>query len=251
MKFSHPYKTDDRSASPRCAVWWSSLPTDPQAAAALLDAGERARCATYARAADRARFAGGRALARRAVAAELGCDPHEVRLDARCAVCGEAHGRPRVLGAGDGMLDLSIAHAGERVVVAVARGAGVGVDVEPIGPFEDLTGAAAGVLAPAERAVLAALPASERAAAFFGYWTRKESLLKATGQGLTVEPATLHVAPPDEPAALIAAPRPLDPARVHLRDLDAGPGYAACLALLGDGDRPAVEVVTPQAWGRG
>jgi phosphopantetheinyl transferase len=60
------------------------------------------------------------------------------------------------------VLDLSIAHAGERVVVAVARGTGVGVDVEPIGPFEDLTGAAAGVLAPAERAGLAALPVSAR-----------------------------------------------------------------------------------------
>jgi 4'-phosphopantetheinyl transferase len=236
-------------APPRCVVWWSSLPTDTQAAAALLDEGERARCTTYARAGDRARFAGGRVLARRAVAAQLGCDPREVELDARCTVCGGPHGRPRVLGAGDGLLDLSIAHAGERVVVAVARGCGVGVDVEPIGPFEDLTGAAAGVLAPAERTVLAALPASERATAFFRYWTRKEALLKATGQGLTLEPAALHVAPPDEPAALIGGPPPLDPARVRLRDLDGGPGYAACLALLGDGPPPRVEVLIPQAWG--
>jgi len=250
MKFSHPYKTDDRVAPPRCVVWWSSLPTDTQAAAALLDEGERARCTTYARAADRARFAGGRVLARRAVAAELGCDPLEVRLDARCTVCGGAHGRPRVLGAGEGVLDLSIAHAGERVVVAVARGWRVGVDVEPIGPFEDLTGAGAGVLGPAERAVLAALPASERATGFFRYWTRKEALLKATGQGLTLEPAALHVTAPGEPAALVAGPLPLAPERVRLRDLDAGPGYAACLALLGDGPPPRVEVATPQAWGR-
>jgi 4'-phosphopantetheinyl transferase len=251
MKSSHPYASDDRSAPPRCVVWWSSLPTDTQAAAALLDAGERARCTTYQRAADRARFVGGRVLARRAVAAELGCEPREVRLATRCTVCGGAHGRPRLLGAGDGVLDLSIAHAGERVVVAVARGCGVGVDVEPIGPFEDLTGAAAGVLAPAERTVLAALPASERAPAFFRYWTRKEALLKATGQGLTLEPAALHVAAPGEPAALIGGPLPLAPEQVRLRDLDAGPGYAACLALLGNGPPPSVEVVTPQAWGPG
>ena len=162
MKSSHPYNLDGRPAPPRCVVWRSSLPADAHAAAVLLDEDDRARCATYARSADRARFVGGRVLARRAVAAELGCDPREVRLDARCAVCGGAHGRPRVLGPGEGLLDLSIAHASERVLVAVARGCAVGVDVERIGPFEDLATAGAGVLAAAERAVLVALPARAR-----------------------------------------------------------------------------------------
>jgi len=251
MKSSHPYNLDGRPAPPRCVVWRSSLPADAHAAAVLLDEDDRARCATYARSADRARFVGGRVLARRAVAAELGCDPREVRLDARCAVCGGAHGRPRVLGPGEGLLDLSIAHASERVLVAVARGCAVGVDVERIGPFEDLATAGAGVLAAAERAVLVALPARARGAAFFGYWTRKEALLKATGQGLAIEPATVHVTPPGDPAALLAGPRPLVPERVHLRDLDAGAGYAACLALLCDGAPAVVEDATPVAWGAG
>jgi 4'-phosphopantetheinyl transferase len=251
MKSSHPYNLDGRPAPPRCVVWRSSLPADAHAAAVLLDEDDRARCATYARSADRARFVGGRVLARRAVAADLGCEPHEVRLAARCTVCGGPHGRPRVLGLGEGLLNLSIAHAGERVLVAVARGCAVGVDVERIGPFEDLATAEAGVLAAAERAVLAALPASARGAAFFGYWTRKEALLKATGQGLAIEPATVHVTPPGDPAALLAGPPPLVPERVHLRDLDAGAGYAACLALLCDGDPAVVEDATPMAWGAG
>jgi len=90
-----------------------------------------------------------------------------------------------------------------------------------------------------------------RGAAFFGYWTRKEALLKATGQGLAIEPATVHVTPPGDPAALLAGPRPLVPERVHLRDLDAGAGYAACLALLCDGAPAVVEDATPVAWGAG
>jgi 4'-phosphopantetheinyl transferase len=217
----------------RCAVWWSPPADDVAAGAALLDDGERARCATLARAADRARFVAARLLARRAVAAELGCDPRTVRLTARCVICGGAHGKPRVAGAG-GDLDLSIAHSGRHVVVAVAHGCRVGVDVERTGPFEDLVDAPAGVLDCAERAALVALPAAERRTAFFAYWVRKEALLKATGHGLAIAPAAVRVTPPGDPPAVVSGPPGAAGGRVLLHDLDAGPGYAACLALLGD-----------------
>jgi 4'-phosphopantetheinyl transferase len=214
-----------------CAVWWGSPACDAAAAAALLDEDERARCATFVRAADRRRFAGARLLARRAVAAELGCDPGEVRFTARCAICGGPHGKPRVAGARVA-LDLSIAHAHDRVVVAVAVGCAVGVDVERIGPFEDLVSAAAGVLDHEERGVLGELAEAERPAAFFAYWTRKEALLKATGQGLAIAPSSVRVTPPGRPAAVVCGPPGISPARVRMRDLDAGSGYAACLALI-------------------
>ena len=90
--------------------------------------------------------------------------------------------------------------------------------------------------------MLAALPASERATTFFTYWTRKEALLKATGHGLAIELGVVHVTPPGGTAALVAGPPPLSPERVRLRDLDAGPGYAACLALLTEGAPPVTEV---------
>lgn len=213
-------------------MWWSSPVRAPASAAALLDDAERARCATYRAGADRARFVSGRLLARQGVAAALGCEPGAVRLEARCRLCGGAHGKPRVHDAAGGALDLSIAHAHERVIVAVAGGCAVGVDVERIGPFEDLAREAAGVLDGEERAVLSALAPAERAVGFFRYWTRKEALLKATGHGLAIEPASLRVTPPDRDAGLICAPPALVRGRVWMSDLDAGPGYAACLALL-------------------
>jgi 4'-phosphopantetheinyl transferase len=214
-------------------VWWSAPSHDLAADATLLDDAERARCSTYVVTADRARFVAGRALARRAVAAELSCDPREVGLTVRCATCGSAdHGKPRVSGAGGGDLDLSIAHAHRRVVVAVARGCSVGVDVERIGPYEDLAEASAGVLDREERAALLALAPDARAGAFFRYWTCKEAVLKATGYGLAIEPAALRVTPPGRPPAVVCGPPAVAPERVHLRELDAGPGYAACLALI-------------------
>ena len=64
--------------------------------------------------------------------------------------------------------------------------------------------------------------------------TRKEALLKATGDGLAVAPATITVTPPDAPPALVAwtAAPPLASA-AHLFDLDPGPGHVASLAVLG------------------
>lgn len=221
-----------RAVAGRCTVWWSAPSHDPAADATLLDDAERARCSTYAADADRARFVAGRALARRAVAAELGCDPRDVGLTARCATCGGAHGKVRVGGAGGGDLDLSISHAHRRVVVAVARGCSVGVDVEPIGPYEDLAEAGAGVLDREERAALLALAPDARARAFFRYWTCKEAVLKATGYGLAIAPAALRVTAPGCPPALVCGPPAAAPERVRLRELDAGPGYAACLALI-------------------
>jgi len=217
-----------------CRVWWSSPLRAVGSAGVGLDEVERRRCERLVRADDRARFVAGRLLARRAVAGELGCAPGDVRIVQRCAVCGGAHGKPRV--AGHAGLGLSIAHAGEHVVVAVARGRDVGIDVERVGPYEDLAGRDAGVLHDAERAVLAALAPAERARAFCSYWTRKEALLKASGEGLTVELATLHLTAPADAPAIVAGPPSLPPERVWMRDLDAGDGYGACVALLGPGD---------------
>jgi 4'-phosphopantetheinyl transferase len=112
------------------------------------------------------------------------------------------------------------------------RDSEVGVDVERVGPIEDLAERGAGVLAHEELAVLAAAVPPERAGAFLCYWTRKEALLKATGEGLTVPLDSVRVTSPDSAPAILAGPPSLPPERVWMRDLDAGPGYRACLAVL-------------------
>jgi 4'-phosphopantetheinyl transferase len=217
----------------RVSVWWaSSLPSldprfDPRFA---LDESERVRCSRYRQPADRARFAVGRLLARGAISAELGCAPRDIHIALRCEVCGGDHGKPRVAGAD--AVALSIAHAHERVVVVVARDCEVGVDVERIGPIEELAERDTGVLHDEELAALEATAPPERAAAFLRYWTRKEALLKATGEGLTVPLDSLRVTSPDAAPAILDGPPSLPPDRVWMRDLDAGPRYKASLAVL-------------------
>lgn len=195
----------------------------------LLDSLERDRYRAYRRAEDQQRFLTGRVLARTIAGQHLGVEPGKVKLDATCPDCGKPHGRPRVVGSD---LTLSISHAGERVGLAVTDGIPVGLDVEAAtrNSPDDLVRYA---LTDAEHAVVSALPADERAAAFFTYWARKEALMKATGRGLKLPLRSITLSPPGEPPRLIASDDgTADPARVALADLDPGPGYRAAVAVL-------------------
>jgi phosphopantetheinyl transferase len=216
-----------------CQVWWAR-PRDDPALRSLLDAGERERAGRFGLAGDRARFVAGRALARLVLAGLTGLAPRELALTSRCAFCGGPHGKPRLAGAaaaGGPEVSFSVAHSGDRVVVAAARGAELGVDVEQdAGPSRDRL--ARRVLTPAERAALAALPPGRRRGGFAVCWCRKEAVLKADGRGLAVPMSALTVSPPGTAAALLAwRDGPAGPG-ARLADLHPGPGYAACLAVL-------------------
>jgi 4'-phosphopantetheinyl transferase len=217
-------------ASGRCQVWWAG-PADARADhLGLLDDAEAARHARLRRAPDRDRFVVAAALLRTVVSGHLGCRPAEVVVDRTCARCGQPHGKPAVPGSG---LEVSLSHSGDRVVLAVTRSGPVGVDVEQVTRDVDIDGMAGQVLAPAERAVLAGLPDEARRPAFFTSWTRKEAVVKATGDGLNTALASVEVSPPDRPAELFAYPeKRVTGAR--MADLAAGDGYAACLAVLGE-----------------
>jgi len=219
-------------AAVACDVWWMAPLHDDSTASALLDDAERARYAALRSPHDRARFATGRALARCALAFSLGTDPAAIALVTRCPACGGPHGKP-VMATNTGV-DFSIAHAADRVVVATSRGAAVGVDVERIRAVEGLDAPDAGVLGEAERAILRSLPEQQRDAAFMRYWTRKEAVLKATGDGLVLPMAALRVTAPDQPPAVTGWPEDGPGRAVRMLDLDAGRGYRACLAVLTD-----------------
>jgi 4'-phosphopantetheinyl transferase len=222
------------TAERRCRVFWSALDGVERPGWALLDPAERDRADGYRHGPSRDRFTLGRALARAVVGRVAGVSPGSVRFIAVCRGCGGPHGR-LVADTPDGPLWVSVTHSAERVGVALAGGAACGLDLEAV----TLRGALpVRALSGRERAALGRLPDAGRVAAFIRLWTRKEAVLKATGDGLAVPPANLTVSPPWRPARLLSwVDRPPPHTAVHLRDLDVGPGYRACLAAL---DRPAV-----------
>lgn len=224
-----------------CQVWWTCPGEVTPGHLALLDPAERDRHGRYLRAQDRDRFAAGVAMTRLVLGALTGLVPGRVPLDRSCATCGKPHGPPRLAGLPQHRrLGLSVSHSGDRVVLAVAAGGAVGVDVELPGPSVDIDAVASYVLAAGELAVLRRLTPPEQPAGFAAYWTRKEAVVKATGDGLRARLAGLVVSGPmTEPRLLRWDERPDVPGRVMLRTLSPGGGYAACVALL---DQPAAAV---------
>jgi 4'-phosphopantetheinyl transferase len=208
-------------------VWWGEPSAELSWHAELLDPVERERRSSLRRAEDRARFTVATAVLKLAAGRRLGVPAGGLTVDRTCADCGRPHGRPRLPGTG---LVASISHSGDRVAVALTEAAEVGVDVEQIRPVsvEQLAGH-----------VLGQDEAAATLGEFFGYWTRKEAVVKATGDGLRMALAKVVVTRPGTPPALLRYGERTDVV-ARLADLDAGDGYAAAVAVL-TGDELRVE----------
>lgn len=226
--------TTARPSSPTagtvCDVWWADVPDPvPGHLVRLLSPVERSRLDRLRPSRDRARFTVGVALTRLAAGARLGLAPDRVEIDRTCPDCPRPHGKPRLR---DAVVGLSVSHSGARVVVALADARQVGVDVERVTARRRIDAMAAWVLGRSELAQLRRLGEDGREYGFTRYWTRKEALLKATGEGLRVAMRSLAVSAPDEPPQLLSwAGRPEARHRFALRDLTPGDGYVAALAI--------------------
>jgi 4'-phosphopantetheinyl transferase len=128
---------------------------------------------------DRIRFVETRGWLRVLLGSYLGREPHEVQL-----VVGDT-GKPGLRRELDGQLEFNVSHSGDFALVAFATGRRVGVDIEQMRPLDNLDGLARETLTDDEHFQFGRLPDEEKIAAFFRAWTRKEALIKATGEGLS------------------------------------------------------------------
>jgi 4'-phosphopantetheinyl transferase len=208
-------------------VWWGRTADARPGLVGELDAAERGRMAAYARDEDKSRFLVGCTIVKRVLAGKLQVLPAEVALDRTCPDCSRQHGKVSV----DGM-QVSVSHSGDRIVVAFHPSVAVGIDVELINPAIDADSLASVSLSDLEANELAAFEPDARARAFTQYWTRKEAVVKATGDGIRADLRKVIVSAPDQPAALREWAGYDGP--VRLVDLQAGVEYAAALAILSE-----------------
>jgi 4'-phosphopantetheinyl transferase len=215
--------TPERTHAEPCHVYWGHVGQLRPRHVRVLDASEIARREGYRRGVDRDRFTLGASLLRSVLGVHLGMLPEQVTVNRRCPRCGRPHGKPRVAGVG---IEVSVAHSGDLAVVAITRAGPVGVDVEAIVAidYRDLLET---VCAPEERAQVVT------DGRFYAYWTRKESVLKATGFGLAIALSELWVTPPQEPARILRAPEPVPP--MVVADISPDAAYAGAVAVLTDG----------------
>ena len=161
-------------------VWATRLEASPDAvarAARTLSPDERARAARFRGQHLERRFVVSRAAVRRVLARYRGEDPAAIAFELG------PHGKPLLSGDEP---PFSVSHSGDVAVIAVSGAGPVGVDVEEVRLIPELEQLAARTFARDEAATLAALPAADRANAFFRIWTAKEAYVKALGVGLAM-----------------------------------------------------------------
>jgi 4'-phosphopantetheinyl transferase len=197
------------ASGPTAHLFWLSDVHSFDLCPDALSPGERLRFERFLAPARRQEFLAGRLLLRHALRA-WNVPWEALRL--------EPSGRP-ALEVPD--LDVSLAHAGGHVLVALARGGRVGVDVE--------------VWRRRQRSLMDAFfHADERAwmadsvPRLHALWTVKEAALKALGEGLCGDPLRVHVSPWD--------------GRVEIRD--ARDGFAACWRHEGAGHSAAAVLLS-------
>lgn len=189
------------------------------AAMGLLNEDERARMERMRLGIARHEFVVGRAMLRVLAGAATACGPREVTIGV-----GE-HGKPRVEG-----VEFSVAHSYGLVVLAMSREGALGVDVESIEREIEALEIARTTFAQGEvKRIEQAAEGAERVKAFFSVWTRKEAIVKAHGQGLTISLESFEV-PEGEAEQVMELVVKGNAQRFYVRGVDVGEGFAGALA---------------------
>lgn len=158
------------------------------AAWALLDASERERADRFLVEHARTEYILSHGHVREVLAAHTGVDPRDF-------VFGKgAHGKPFIEApASPVRVRFNLSHSRGVAACAVALEREIGVDVEEKSTRVDVEGVARTVFSPAGLAAFAAVAPWQKRDHFFAKWTLKEALVKARGDGLTMDVQRIQV----------------------------------------------------------
>ncbi|HSV20030.1 MAG TPA: 4'-phosphopantetheinyl transferase superfamily protein [Casimicrobiaceae bacterium] len=213
-----------RSPDPRAALFACDLRDDGTGTDALapwLSAAEHTRAARFGTAKLRHRYIVGRAMLRAILGRRLGVPPATVDLERG------RRGRPQLRA--PAVLDFNVSHTADLLLVGLAAGVTIGVDVERADRAINTNGIARRCLTAAEQAIVAPLAREAARLEVLERWTCKEAMSKATGDAMSAPFRRLDIRL-GAGLRLVAGPPPYDPANwaLHRVALD---GYLATLAL--------------------
>jgi 4'-phosphopantetheinyl transferase len=167
-------------------MWLTRLDTEETAEAEqILSADERTRSARFRFAPDKKRFVAARRFLRIVLGKYLQTAPHEIRFDYN------EYGKPSV----GGKIGFNLSHSDNLALLAVTEGQEIGVDIERINPSFVDEQTAKQFLTRREIEYFQTLSGDEQVSFFFDCWTRKEAYLKERGNGLSLPPNQIEVAP--------------------------------------------------------
>ena len=155
-----------------------------------LPANEQERTRGFSYAADRLRFAKCRLLLRGVAACWQGISTQEV------AFRYGKHGKPFLVQSHG--LQFNISHTKGCAILALCHDHEIGIDIENTDRNTDIDGVAGKVFTRREQEMLMQLHKDEKRRHFFRLWTAKESLMKATGRGFSLNPSSIEAFLPEK-----------------------------------------------------
>ncbi len=169
-------------AHPAIEVWLARLDLDARQVgqcANLLSRDEQLRAERYHFERDRRRFTVTRGILRTLLGAHLEMAPAAITF-------GYAENGKPFIADHASPIHFNASHAHERALYAISKSCALGVDIEYLNRDIDTNGLARRFFSPRECAGLKLIPEPARKRAFFACWTRKEAVIKATGEGLAL-----------------------------------------------------------------
>ncbi len=135
----------------------------------------------------RKRFVVTRGVLRILLARELGLTDKDIQFTY------SVHGKPAVIGDDHDHLRFSVSHSANWALIALTRGAEIGVDLESISPLKNPDRFARTALSDDERSEYFCLDLALRQAFLYRCWVCKEAYAKSTGTGKILDAAEWHV----------------------------------------------------------
>jgi len=218
------------AVAPGVGLWWCGLARTGAELAAVsvhLSAAERTRAQRFGTDELRDRWIAGRGALRELLGLALGIAPSAVEI--RRGV----RGRPELVDAGSG-IDFNVSHTRGVALIGIARGlpadTRIGIDIERLDRDVGVDRLARKFLTASERASLADLDLRQRRERFVRYWTCKEAMSKATGDGLIAPFGRLGVELSETPR-LVEGPAPYLPSQWTLYRVPVPATWAATIAI--------------------
>ena len=190
-------------------LWQAELRPVDSAMRALLSADEWLRESKFHFASDAERYVATRALVRQILGGYLDEDPATLRF------VKNQYGKP-ALETDETLLRFNISHSEGILLLAIAYGREIGVDVEAVRANVHHEMLAEHYFTPEDQWALRITPVHQRTRKFFELWTRTEATVKAHGSGL-IEPAV----------------RP-GSGGLTVRSFEPAAGFCAAIAVEGD-----------------
>jgi 4'-phosphopantetheinyl transferase len=204
-------------------IWAAFLGKNPLPSDYYLTGDEHQRMQRFHFEHDRLMYGFAQGLLRIILAGYLRISPRDIKY------MRTEYGKPYLeLGKEDAGLEFNLSHSGEAVMIAITKGNPIGVDVEQVKPLPDLDQVARNYFSAAEQADLFSLEGPARIEGFYRCWTRKEALIKASGEGLSMPLDSFQVSLlPGTPPELVKS---VNSSTWMLLNIEPAPGYAAAAA---------------------